>query len=48
MKYAQFWVKFENVPPEFYDFQTFDEFWHHIRERMMRYHNLRIEWIITK
>ena len=44
----RYWVKFTEVnQPELYSYKTFDEFWHEIRERMMRY-SLRLEWIIQE
>lgn len=40
-----FWVKFHDLPPERWVCQNFEEFWHNLREFMMR-NQVRLEWII--
>lgn len=41
-----YWVKFQNAPPEKFFVKTFEEFWHKLRELMLRNGNLMLEWII--
>lgn len=40
-----YWVKYADNPPEKYVCKNFEEFWHILREHMMR-HQLILEWII--
>jgi len=41
-----FWVKFQDCPPERWKRQHFEQFWHDLREFMLRNGNARLEWII--
>jgi hypothetical protein len=45
MKHA-FWVKLAGQPPERWVITNFEQFWHELREYMMRNHRLHLEWII--
>lgn len=45
---VKFWVKFRNHEPELYIRNSFDSFWYELRERMLKYEELRLEWIISE
>lgn len=42
---AGFWVKFIGKPPELWKRKSFEEFWHDLREHMLR-NEIRLEWIV--
>jgi hypothetical protein len=39
------WVKFRGAPPEEWKCEHFDDFWHRLREFMLR-HPAQVEWLI--
>lgn len=45
---VKFWVKFEGGPPQLWVRDSFEEFWHDLRETMLDYRNRRIEWVIRE
>lgn len=42
----RFWVKFENCTPQLWIREHFEQFWHDLREHMLRNGNAQIEWMI--
>jgi len=43
-----FWVKFQDKSPTFWRSNSFDEFWHDMRNMMIREPELILEWIIRE
>lgn len=41
-----FWVKFTGAPPEKWVREHFEEFWHDLKEFMLRTPEAQLEWII--
>lgn len=42
-----YWVKFDDHLPERWAYQSFEEFWHRVRERIIQ-RSVRLEWIIEE